>query len=157
MGYNQSKLLYLKNRIINFFISLFCFAFYFFPSIFFVLGYFVLFQLILFCFRFVSFRFYFVDFVSFPLVSFRFYFVSHFIGTLRRITIFSSPGQRPCEFCHGQSSVRPLGFHIIFNSSSLKPLNRFQANLPQMFIGWSSIPDQCFWCRSEIQHGCQGQ
>jgi hypothetical protein len=60
--------LYLKNRIIFFFISLFRFVFYFFPSIFFISVYFVLFSLISFCFRwfrFISFSFRWFRFVSF--------------------------------------------------------------------------------------------
>ena len=66
--------MYLKNRIIFFFLFLyFVLSFYFFPSIFFISVYFVLLSLV---------SFHFVDFVSFSLISFRFYFVSHFIGTL---------------------------------------------------------------------------
>ena len=80
--------MYLKNRIIFFFLFL-----YFVLSFIFFLP-FSSYQSISFCFRwfriafvgFVSFRFHFVDFVSFrfafvDFVSFRFYFVSHFIGT----------------------------------------------------------------------------
>ena len=85
--------MYLKNRIIFFFLFL-----YFVLSFIFFLP-FSSYQSISFCFRwfrfafvyfvFVSFRFVFVDFVSFrfvcvDFVSFRFYFVSHFIGTQKR-------------------------------------------------------------------------
>ena len=55
--------------------------------------------------------------------------------------IFSSPDHRhrPCELLSWisirRSSVRQL---FTFNSSSRKPLNIFQPNLPYMFIGWSS-------------------
>ena len=78
--------MYLKNRITFFFISLFRFVFYFFPSIFFISVYFVGFV----SFRFVSFRFRWFRFVSFRFrwfrfVSFRFYFVWHFIGTRYRL------------------------------------------------------------------------
>ena len=52
--------------------------------------------------------------------------------------IFSSPGHRSDELLSWvvvRPSVRKL---FTFKSSSLKPLNRFQPNLPEMFIGWYS-------------------
>ena len=83
--------MYLKNRIIIFFISLFRFVCYFFPSIFFISVYFV---------GFVSFRFHFVDFVSFrfvfvDFVSFRFVFVVfvsfRFVSFLFRFALYRYP------------------------------------------------------------------
>ena len=95
--------MYLKNRIIFFFITLFRFVFYLFPSIFFISVYFVLFSLISFCFRwfrfilfsfrwfrFVSFRFCWFRFasfrfVSFSLISFR------FVSFLFRFALYRYP------------------------------------------------------------------
>ena len=51
----------------------------------------------------------------------------------------SSPGHRPCELL-SWVSVRRLSIRQLFTfkSSSLKPLNRNQPNMPEMFTGWSS-------------------
>ena len=51
--------------------------------------------------------------------------------------IISSPGHRPYELL-SWVSVRPLAFFFFTFKSSLKPLNRIEPNLPEMFIGWSS-------------------
>jgi hypothetical protein len=99
--------LYLKNRIIIFFISLFRFVFYFFPSIILPLS---SYQSISFCFSwfrfafvgFVSFRFHFVDFVSFrfvfvDFVSLRFVFVDfvsfRFVSFLFRFALYRYPDE----------------------------------------------------------------
>ena len=59
--------------------------------------------------------------------------------TVKRLFFFSSPGHRPCELLSWVSVCRPSVCYLFtFKSSSLKPLNRFQSNLPEMFIGWSS-------------------
>jgi hypothetical protein len=90
--------LYLKNRIIFFFISLFRFVFYFCPSIFFISVYFVLFSLVSFYFVFISlisFRFVSFLLISFRFVSFRFVFVdfvsSRFVSFLFRFALYRYP------------------------------------------------------------------
>ena len=85
---------------LSFFISLFRFVFYLFPSIFFILVYFVLLSLVSFHFVSISLiSFHFVSFslISFRFVSFRFYFVSHFIGTRVCILFFTSGVPIKCD------------------------------------------------------------
>jgi hypothetical protein len=56
-----------------------------------------------------------------------------------KIVFISSPGHRPCELLSWVSVRRPsVRLLFTFKSSSLKPLNRNQPNLPEMFTGWSS-------------------
>ena len=96
--------MYLKNRIIFFFISLFRFVFYFFPSIFFISVYFV------------SFRFHFVDFVSFRFVfvSFRFVFVD-FVSFLFRFALYRYPPtvDLRCRISHRHSYISKT-IHAMF-------------------------------------------
>jgi hypothetical protein len=51
---------------------------------------------------------------------------------------FSSPGHRPYELLSWVSIRRPSVRQLFTFKSSLKPLNRFQPSLPEMFVGWSS-------------------
>ena len=74
-------------------------------------------------------------------------YIPIFIKTSAEYVVFSSPGHRPCELLSWVSIRRPsivvrrlssvVRQLFTFKSSSLKPLNRFEPNLAEMFIGWS--------------------
>jgi hypothetical protein len=70
-------------------------------------------------------------------------------------TFFSSPGHRPCELLSWVSVRRPS---VRFSHLNLLLWNR-RTEISQTCQKCSldgPLPDLCFWCWFEIQHGCQG-
>jgi hypothetical protein len=73
--------------------------------------------------------------------------------------LFSSPGHRPCELLSWVSvrrpSVRPS---VSFSHLNLLLWNRWTeiSQTCQKCSLDGPLPDLCFWCWFEIQHGCQG-
>ena len=80
-----------------------------------------------------------------------------YIGYLK--ALFSSPGHRPCELLSWVSvrrpSVRPS---VSFSHLNLLLWNRWTeiSQTCQKCSLDGPLPDLCFWCWFEIQHGCQG-
>jgi hypothetical protein len=73
--------------------------------------------------------------------------------------IFSSPGHRPCELLSWVSVLRPsVRPSVSFSHLNLLLWNRWteitQTCQKRSLDG--PLPDLCFWCWFEIQHGCQG-
>ena len=69
--------------------------------------------------------------------------------------IFSSPGHRPCELLSWVSVRRPS---VSFSHLNFLLWNRwtdFNQTCQKCSLD-GPLPDLCFWCRFEIQHGCQG-
>ena len=67
---------------------------------------------------------------------------------------FSSPGHRPCELL-SWVSIRPS---VSFSHLNLLLWNRWTeiSQTCQKCSLDGPLPDLCFWCWFEIQHGCQG-
>jgi hypothetical protein len=70
------------------------------------------------------------------------------------LCFFSSPGHRPCELL-SWVSVRPS---VSFSHLNLLLWNRWTeiSQTCQKCSLDGPLPDLCFWCWFEIQHGCQG-
>jgi hypothetical protein len=67
--------------------------------------------------------------------------------------VFSSPGHRPCELLSWVSVRRPS---VSFSHLNLPLWNRwtdFNQTCHRCSLD-GPLPDLCFWCRLEIQHGC---
>jgi hypothetical protein len=71
------------------------------------------------------------------------------------INIFSSPVHRPCELLSCVSVRRPS---VRFSHLNLLLWNRWTeiSQTCQKCSLDGPLPDLCFWCWFEIQHGCQG-
>jgi hypothetical protein len=69
--------------------------------------------------------------------------------------LFSSPGHRPCELLSWVSVRRPS---VSFSHLNLLLWNRWTeiSQTCQKCSLDGPLPDLCFWCWFEIQHGCQG-
>ena len=72
-----------------------------------------------------------------------------------KIPVFNSPGHRPCELLSWLSVRRPS---FSFSHLNLLLWNHW-TELNQTCQKCSldgPLPELCFWCWFEIQHGCQG-
>ena len=69
--------------------------------------------------------------------------------------VFSSPGHRPCELLSWVSVRHPS---VSFSHLNLLLWNRWTeiSQTCQKCSLDGPLPDLCFWCWFEIQHGCQG-
>ena len=73
--------------------------------------------------------------------------------------IFSSPGHRPCELLSWVNVRRPsVCPSVRFSHLNLLLWNRWTeiSQTCQKCSLDGPLPDLCFWCWFEIQHGCQG-
>ena len=99
--------------------------------------------------------------ISLEMLYIPFYLVCgswHCIRDMSNCFFFSSPGHRPCELLSWVSvrrpSVRPS---VSFSHLNLLLWNRWTeiSQTCQKCSLDGPLPDLCFWCWFEIQHGCQ--
>jgi hypothetical protein len=82
-------------------------------------------------------------------------FLLSFVHTTLDNYVFSSPGHRPCELLSWVSVRRPS---VSFSHLNLLLWHRwtdFNQTCQKCSLD-GPLPDLCFWCWFEIQHGCQG-